>query len=154
MSSIFKDTENREWIVRITNKTIRDVKFALSIDLRELLNDECKPLMEMISDSLKLSQVLSVACRDQLKERNVNEDDFLDAIYGDVSEKAAEAFCEAFVDFFPNPQLREAITKMLGFAKEMKTEMAIQANETLTKAIESSDVKQIVSSFVPQASSE
>lgn len=148
----FTDHEKRDWHVRITNKTVRDVKFALSIDLRELLNDDCKPLMELVSDSLKLAQVLYVACREQLNDRNVSEDSFLDAIYGDVSEKAAEAFCEAFVDFFPNPQLREAISKMLGFAREMRTEMAIQANETLTKAIESTDVKQIISSFVPQES--
>lgn len=150
----FTDAKQREWVFRITNKTVRDIKFALSIDLRELLNDECKPLMEMISDSLKLSQVLFVACRDQLSERNVSEDDFLDGIYGDVSEKAAEAFCEAFIDFFPNPQLRKSITELLGLVRELHDEIVGAAASKVTEAIASTDKSSIVKSIEQRASSE
>jgi len=148
----FTDADGRQWVVRITNRTVRDIKDKLGIDVRELLNDETKPLLELLSDSLKLSSIVFVACCEQAKEKGVTEDQFLDAIYGDVGEQMAEAFSVAYIDFFPNPQLRDAITKMLGLNREIKTEAAIKANEVMSGLVESSDAKSIVNSMPLRAS--
>ncbi len=88
----FNDQAGRTWNVRITNLSIRDVKARHGLDLRELLNDECRPLLELISDSLKLSEVLYTICREQAIEQGVTVDHFLDAFYGDVSSRQAKLF--------------------------------------------------------------
>lgn len=149
----FKDELGRSWSVRITNRTIRDVKDRNGIDLRELLNDECRPLLALISDSLRLSDVLYTACRDQALELGVTVDDFLDGFFGDVSERAGEAFCSAFVDFFPNPQLRKAIHDMLGLTRKLRDEIATEASHRVSTAIESTDVSSIAKSIVSPDSS-
>lgn len=149
----FTDQAGRTWVVRITNRTIRDVKDRLKIDLRELLNDECRSLLALISDSLQLSQVLFIVCSDEVKAKSIDEDSFLDAIYGDVTEAAGEAFCSAFIDFFPNPQLRQAIDQMLGLTRKLRDEIATEAHQRVTQAIESTDVISIARSIVSPASS-
>ena len=149
----FTDQACRTWTVRITNRTIRDVKDRLKIDLRELLNDECRSLLSLISDSLQLSQVLFIVCTDEVKEKAIDEDSFLDAIYGDVTETAGEAFCSAFIDFFPNPQLRTAIAEMLGLTKKLRNEIATEASQRVAAAIASTDVGSIAKSIVSPGSS-
>jgi hypothetical protein len=151
--STFVDQLGNTWIVRITNRTIRDVKDQLGLDLRELLNEECRPLLALISDSLRLSEVLFVACRQQATERDLGLDGFLEGIYGDVSDKAGEAFCEAFVDFFPNPQLRQAIHDMLGLARQLRNEIATEANQRVQAAIASTDIGLTAKRIVSPASS-
>ncbi len=151
--ALFTDQEGHSWQVRITNRTIRDVKDRLNLDLRELLNDECRPLLALISDSLRLSDVLYIACREQALELGVTVDDFLDAFYGDVSETAAEAFCSAFVDFFPNPQLRKAIDDMLGLTRKLRDEIASEASQRVSAAIQSTDTSLIAKSIVSPVSS-
>ncbi|MDZ4848101.1 MAG: hypothetical protein SGI77_02310 [Pirellulaceae bacterium] len=149
----FTDQAGRDWVVRITNRTIRDVKDRNGVDLRELLNDECRPLLELISDSLRLSDILYTACREQALELGVTVDDFLDGFYGDVSETAGEAFCRAFVDFFPNPQLRKAIDDMLGLTRILRNEIATEANLRVQAAIASTDIESIVKRIVSPESS-
>ncbi|MDZ4852438.1 MAG: hypothetical protein SGI77_24380 [Pirellulaceae bacterium] len=149
----FTDQAGREWVVRITNRTIRDVKDRNGVDLRELLNDECRPLLALISDSLRLSDILYTACREQALELGVTVDDFLDGFYGDVSETAGEAFCRAFIDFFPNPQLRKAIHDMLGLTRKLRDEIATEASHRISAAIESTDVSSIARSIVSPVSS-
>ncbi len=150
----FSDQSGRTWNVRITNLSIRDVKARHGLDLRELLNDECRPLLELISDSLKLSEVLYTICREQAIEQGVTVDHFLDAFYGDVSEQASEAFCNAFVDFFPNPQLRQAIHDVLGLTRKLRDEIATEASQCVAAAIASTDTQSIAKSIVLPVSSE
>ena len=150
----FKDQEGRQWIVRITNRTVRDIKQKLGLDLRELLNEECRPLLGLISDSLRLAQVLFIACDEQAKAAGITEDAFLDAFYGDVVDTAGDAFSVAFVDFFPNPQIRAAITEMLGLSRKLRSEIATAASEKVAAAIASTDTSSIANSIVSRGSSE
>jgi hypothetical protein len=148
----FTDADGRQWVVRITNRTVRDIKDKLGIDVRELLNDNMQPLFGLLSDSLELSRVLFVACSDQAKERGVSEDSFLDGFIGDVCEEAVEAFCTAFTAFFPNPQAREGLTSFLGMVKALQTEALNKATEQLQESIKSSDLTSIGASIASQES--
>jgi hypothetical protein len=144
----FTDADGRQWVVRITNRTVRDIKDKLGLDVRELLNDETKPLLELLSDSLKLSSIVFVACAEQAKEKGVTEDQFLDAIYGDVGEQMAEAFSVAYIDFFPNPKIRHALSEILGTTRKLMDEIASEASEKVSAAIETTDIDLIAKSFV------
>jgi hypothetical protein len=150
----FCDVDGRRWSVRITVRTVRSLIERLGIDIRELCNDEAKPLVALISDVIELPRVLYVVCADQAKEAVVSEEEFLDKIYGDVLEYAGAAFSEAFIDFFPNPQLRNSIATMLRLVKELRNEIANDAENRVNQAIESVDVISIARSIVSPESSE
>lgn len=148
----FADSSGRVWPIRITVKTVRDVKLKKGIDLRELVDDECKPFLTLISDAVALAEVLYVICG--AESQGMTEDEFCDEFGGDVSENAATAFGAAFVDFFPNPQLRKSITELLGLVRELRDEIVGAAASKVTEAIASTDKSSIVKSIEQRASSE
>ncbi len=148
----FTDSKGRVWPIRITVKSVRDVKLRKGIDLRELVNDECKPFLTLISDAVALAETLFIVCG--AEAHGLSEDEFCDLFHGDVSENAANAFGAAFVDFFPNPQLRKSITELLGLVRELRDEIVEAASTKVTEAIESTDKASIVKSIEQQASSE
>jgi hypothetical protein len=149
----FVDANGIRWHVRITVRTVRDVKDRLGIDIRELCNDEARPLMELIADAIEMPRVLFVCCREQAAAANIDEDAFLDAIYGDVIDTAGAAFCQAFIDFFPNPKLRKTIATMLRMVRELRDEIVTEAETKVSSAIESVDVTSIAKSIVSPESS-
>jgi hypothetical protein len=146
----FTDSEGREWLVRITNRSVRDIRDKLGLDIRELINDNCEPLLKFLSDSVRMSEVLYIICGDQAKERGVSEDSFLDGFCGDVADQASQIFSEAYCDFFPNPQLRAALAQIVGVTTEIRDRSATAAQAMIAEAVESTDIDSIVKSIVRQ----
>ena len=106
----FKDTEGREWHVKITLGIARDLKDQTEIDLLD-----GKALLTAAADPYVMGQVLWVVCQKQATSRNLSPEDFAAAFDGDVVTEATDALVEASIDFFPKarrPAIQKAFEKM------------------------------------------
>lgn len=133
---IFTDTESRDWKVVVTVDTLEECRDQLSIDLMQALGGDV--LQRLGSDPALLASVLYVTCEEQVKERGLSPKQFAKAIFGDVLEKAADAFYEALTDFFP-PRQRPVLAKVMAKVQEvngMATSEALTAldNPAITEA--------------------
>lgn len=108
---IFQDTAGRTWSVQVDVAGVKAVRQALGVDLFRVLDDNAKPLGELVSDPVRLVDVVYVLCRDQVDKAGLTDVDFGRAFSGDVIDQAAGAFLEAFVDFFPDARARSALAK-------------------------------------------
>jgi len=98
----FKDTEAREWTVKITVSTVKRVRDLIGVDLMDTVKAEL--IQEMHRDPVLLASVIFAVCKPQADERGLTVEQFDDAMGGDVVQDASNAFFEALIDFFPAPR--------------------------------------------------
>ncbi len=111
----FKDTTGRAWELVIDMTGRKKVLALTGVDLLKLVEDAARGMGELLQDLGRLVDVLYVLCREQAHREGVSEEDFGRGFSGDVLESAAEAFVEEWVNFTPNPKVRNNLRKM--FAK-------------------------------------
>lgn len=109
----FKDTEGREWVVKIHVAAAKACRGLVNVDLYALADEGFKGLQKLLGDPITLVDVLYVICREQAEKRGVSDVQFGEAMAGDVLEVAATAFLEELRDFFPNPRVRAEITRVM-----------------------------------------
>jgi len=100
----FEDARGRTWVLAVNVVTCRRVKARLDIHLPGLAEDRAKGLVELLGDALRLVDVLYVLCQDQAEKAGVTDEQFGEAMAGDALAAAADAFVEAWTDFFHGPQ--------------------------------------------------
>lgn len=127
----FKDKRGAEWAVEITVGSRRDVQKALGLDLYALVEDEMKGLAELLADVERLVQLLYVLCRDQVEERGMDPEHFGRQFTGPVIEAATDALLQEYVSFFPNPQVREGLRKVLDKSAQMAARLAERASRQI-----------------------
>lgn len=103
----FRDTNGREWVIRLDGPTVREIRQALGVDLV----DNGQGLAKLEQDIVLLVDTLWLLCRDQAAE-GYTERDFGRALNGDVLGKAAEALTGAALDFFP-PARRSLVASLV-----------------------------------------
>jgi len=103
MSHAFKDAEGREWIVRVTVATIKRIRDTIGLDILDGENS----IALLSSDPVTLCDVLYLSCKDDADNRNVSDEEFGRALWGDALDAATNAFLEALADFFRNPRQRK-----------------------------------------------
>jgi hypothetical protein len=151
----FKDTEGREWIVKINVAAIKRVKGLLGIDLYLLVDDGFKGLSKLIADPIQLVDVVYVLCKGKADERNVTDEQFGEAMAGDAIEHAAKAFVLELTDFFPDPRARAGLKKVMDKSDEIKNLLMAHAELLLDAVdVQSEAEKLLISSGVAPASSE
>jgi hypothetical protein len=107
----FKDSEGREWIVRVNIGTIRAVKDSLAIDLlapQEPIEEKTdsktgkKNLLVSVlaADASLLVSVICVLLGKQLVERSIDEMALCESLGGAAAYDAAQAFWSEWQDFF------------------------------------------------------
>jgi hypothetical protein len=107
----FKDSEGREWIVRVNIGTIRAVKDSLAIDLlapQEPIGEKTEPkpgrknllVSVLAADASLLISVICVLLCKQLAERNIDEMALCESLGGTAAYDAAQAFWSEWQDFF------------------------------------------------------
>jgi hypothetical protein len=136
----FTDTQGRDWNVCVNVGTIRRAKAATGIDLLTLMDipeepkegEERKPtLLESLADDYeKLVALLASLCAVQMKERNIDEDAFVEAFNGDTLESATNALVEEVIDFFPQPR-----RDYLRAIKAATDKAAAKTAESMEKAV-------------------
>ncbi len=113
----FTDALGRVWIVNLTWTCAQRIKNEAGITLDDLIPKTSKdapmhPLHELITDGMKLFDLLWAIFRPECEAKGISKDSFGDGFGGDTFTAAAQAFMGGLHDFFPHP-LRKAIVKQM-----------------------------------------
>jgi len=113
---VFKDTAGREWSLALNVYAVKKVRDLLSLDLLDLGGSD-KPgdglLFRLIADPVLLVDLLYVVCKDQADKEGVTDEQFGQAMSGDVIDAASKAFLEELADFTPSPRDRARAKKVI-----------------------------------------
>ena len=109
--SVFKDTNGREWRIRLTGPKLQNVRESTGISLATPSGEGA---VSATADGEILTRVLWLLCGDQESEGvSISTTQFGEAVAsGEVFEAAREALKEAIVDFTP-PSQRPMLTTVL-----------------------------------------
>ena len=95
----FKDSNGRDWILRLNVGTIRAIRDKHKVNLATL---DGTAYDQLEGDPELLVDVLWSLCAAQATVANVTEVQFGEAMIGDAIENATAAMLEAIGDFFPS----------------------------------------------------
>lgn len=123
----FKDNADRTWVISINVYAVKKLRALLDVDLYGLVEDRFQALGELISDPVRLVDVIYVLCKDEADKLGITDEDFGRSMAGDVIEHASNAFLAELVDFFPDTRVRMGLTKVLDMSREVKNRMVDQA---------------------------
>jgi len=112
----FTDTKDRVWKVEITVATIKRVRDLIDVDIYQAVGAEM--LTELITDPVKLVDILYAVLKPDADERGVSDVEFGSSLGGDAVAEATQAFLEELVEFFPKPK-RALLTRVLEKSKEL-----------------------------------
>jgi hypothetical protein len=143
---VFTDATGRNWTITINVAALKKVKALTGVNLLELLDNNLEGLSALLSDVVKLVDILYVLCKDQADALGISDEDFGRALGGDSLEQAVDAFLEEFVDFFPNRRAREALRKMLSKGKAITEKAMQQALEKIEQVNIENEVMKLVNS--------
>lgn len=129
----FKDSSGRSWTVAINVATVKRVRALVSVDLYAVLDDNAKPLGELLADPVKFVDVLYVVCKPEADATGVTDEAFGTSLGGDALLEAADTFVEALVDFFPQARAREALRKLIAAGKTIRKIIAGKAEAEAQK---------------------
>ncbi|MCS7168066.1 MAG: hypothetical protein RMI91_11980 [Gemmatales bacterium] len=96
-----------------------------------MLDDHFKGLGQLLGDPVKLVDVLYVLCQDEANARQVSDEDFGRAMFGDAAHRATEAFLQQLIDFFPSPRGPQALTTILTEARNVRQRIIERAEAVL-----------------------
>ena len=113
----FKDNKEREWNISVNVASIKRVRDECELDLLKIV--EGTLIDKLMTDPVLLVDVLFVLCRPQVKELDITDEDFGEAMAGDAIEHAVIAFLDALVDFCPSPRDREHLGQVVKTTQEV-----------------------------------
>jgi hypothetical protein len=108
----FKDTEGREWSLRLDVATLRRVRDLTSVDLGKLFSDP-QQLANLHSDIILFVDVLFAIVKPTADARGVSDIQFGQSLAGDVLESAVLAFETSVVDFLPERDRRAVLRQLI-----------------------------------------
>ena len=123
---VFKDKNDFSWEIEVNISALKKVKSYLDLNLLDIFkqNPETQKfeLLEKISeDPILLVDLLFVLCEKQVKERNMNAEDFANVFSGEVIENAVNALLYEIIDFFQETK-KAVLKKILDTGKKMQGE--------------------------------
>lgn len=143
----FTDAAGRVWTLAIHVAAIKRVHARLGLNLYQLLDDRFQSLGALLGDPVRLVDVLFVLCQDEAQARNVSDEDFGRAMFGDAIHHAAEAFLEELIDFFPDPRGRQSLHTILTEARNVRHRMLDRAEQMLASFDADREANKLMTSF-------
>jgi hypothetical protein len=138
----FSDNAGRTWVISINVSTIKRVRGLLDgFDLLSLVNDKFDGLGKLLSDPVKLVDVIYVICKDEADKLNITDEEFGRSMAGDAIEHATNAFMAELTDFFPDPRTRTGIRKVIETSQKVRDRLMDRMMENM----ENLDVNSVVS---------
>ncbi|MDW8265237.1 MAG: hypothetical protein RMJ52_07880, partial [Gemmataceae bacterium] len=111
------------------------------------LDDHFKGLGQLLGDPVKLVDVLYVLCQDEAHARQVSDEDFGRAMFGDAIHRATEAFIEELIGFLPDPRGRQALTTILTEARKVRQRIIERAEAVLANFDADYEANKLMHSF-------
>ena len=96
----FTDIHGHAWTVAVTIGTVKRVKARLGIDMFDT-----DSFMKQMQDFIMLCDLLYVICQDEAEKRGITDEQFGCSLAGQVLRDAREALMEAYMAFFPDPEV-------------------------------------------------
>ncbi len=143
----FTDNAGRVWTIAINVATIKRVQGSLQINLCKLVDDHFKGLGGLLADLVRFIDVLYCLCREEAEARNVSDEDFGRAMFGDAIHQAMDAFVEELIDFFPDPKVRHSLRKIIGEARKVRSRMMDRAEQVLESFDADREANRLMRSF-------
>ena len=112
----FRDNASRTWNLALNVYAVKKVRDLMGVDLLDLDSGdkpEDKLLSRLIADPILLVDLLYVVCKDQADKEGVTDEQFGQAMSGDVIDAASKAFLEELADFTPSPRDRARAKKVI-----------------------------------------
>lgn len=153
---LFKDRNDKTWEIDITSADLRPVRENTGVAISHLTANRFKGLSDLFADLEKFVDVLYVLCKRQCDTLNMSDSDFGRSFDGDALERASDAFMGALIDFFPKPDVRKQLKKMLEKGKDVGNKTLnlamLQADQEL-EAIDTDDLAKKFLAKLTQSSS-
>lgn len=125
---VFKDNKGKEWEVDVNMFTVKEVRDALGVNIVDLKNEDI--IKRFKDDIIFVVDVLYVICRDQIKERDMDEKGFAEGLLGDGLVNGVDALLDAWVDFFPETT-RKRLRASQALAGNVLEKMWSEVDKTL-----------------------
>lgn len=126
----FKDNEGRSWNISVNVAAMKRVKTLLNLNLMDAVESDL--IQKLATDPMLLCDVIYAICKPDADKRNVSDEQFGQAMAGDVIEHATVALLEELVDFFPDAK-RQVLRKAVERFQKVQT----RAVETAYKYLDS-----------------
>jgi len=144
----FSDNNGRNWVVTLNVHAMKTIKQTLDIDL---LADEGPEILQRLSDDIELAvNVLYLAIKEQLDTASISDEQFGKSLGGDCLNEAVGALVQAMIDFFPNPQKREFLSKLW----QKSTKHLERTNKEMLAMLEDERVEESIKQRIEEAKEE
>ena len=133
----FTDNKGRTWMLEVTVATVKRVRALCQVDLNSIveLDKNNKPSAELLerlsSDPVLLVDVLYAICKPQADKLGVSDEDFGEAMAGDVIEHETTALLDEVIDFFPEAKrmvLRKILSASRRFSRAARKKLEVELN--------------------------
>lgn len=126
----FRDSENREWFVRVNVRTYRELKEKHDLDLMAFDTDMNDKIMD---DPALIGHILYTCCEDQIKDKNLTDIQFWEGLTGDSLRDGIDCFLDGIVNFIQNPKRQDALRKMLKLIRSGEDMILTEINKEIDK---------------------
>ena len=99
--AIFKDTKGDAWTITITVGAAIKLRDELGLDVQTFIDERSETLEAMLSDSWKIVEILGLLLPEQIKRRNLTDEQFFERLEGSTLDDATIAFLEAVSESLP-----------------------------------------------------
>ena len=130
---IFKDTKGREWVLELNLGTVKEINERLKSEQVDIFQPNS--LIHRLADPFFVSSVLFAFIKDQADKLGVDLYEFRCSLKGAEFWETQQMLMEEYVDFFPNPEVRENLRTMMAKTAEYSKRMMT----TTSRAIEKMD---------------
>ena len=112
---IFKDVKGESWEIIINVAAIKKVRDLLNADLLDVQTT----LPRLLADPIFLVDVLYCLCKPQADAKNISDEQFGEGMAGDCLGSAKNTLVEELKSFFPTPEERQAVDRLIKKGNEM-----------------------------------
>jgi len=112
---IFKDIKGESWELTINVAAIKKVRDLLNADLLDVQGT----LPRLLADPIFLVDVLYCLCKSQADAKNISDEQFGEGMAGDCLGAAKNTLVEELKSFFPTPEERQAVDRLIKKGNEM-----------------------------------
>ena len=146
----FKDANGQEWSLTVDVGAIKRARTLAGFDLLSVLDDDLAPLAKLSDDFVLLVDVIYSVCKPQADSRGVSDEQFGEGLVGDPICDAQGVLLAELADFFPRPEQRAAMRKVLAKV-EQTTTAVLKRIDSETARIDELDVDQLAKSAIEQS---
>lgn len=134
MSTQFKDDSGRAWTVSLNIGNAQQVKDQFDIDLTKVMTHP-EIFTQLGDDPYLLHDIIYFLSRCDDVEEKPSKEDFLSALHGDTIEKSSDALMAGIIAFFPNQNVRAALTVVLNNVNQRQKKDTKEALEKFTSGM-------------------